>query len=312
MVKIQIHIDYRERGLIQLFAAKSVITAAEIEILPPVNLVIGDIQLLAIGDLGQTLGQMYIERKSYSDLIASIKDGRYREQKMRLKAGCAANLWPSRYLYMVESGELPPNLGGESAIFYGSWISMCLRDNIPVIRVLDMNESYLFLMRLAERMVRDFADLLPSVVVNISGPPVSSAGDGTRQIILNSNGGKSAVDYLEASVAGIKTKKGENMTRELCHNHMLVAVPGISSGLSEQILSKFDGSICKLIASLALINGETADTRRKYLSELELKTSTGKTRKLGPAIAAKLWDFLGETNQSTSPSTSPTLGATTT
>ena len=70
-----IWLDYRERGLQNLQPALTLIT-------PPV----GDIW---IGDMSGTLlleGGVILERKSLSDLEASIIDGRYEEQRGRLLA----------------------------------------------------------------------------------------------------------------------------------------------------------------------------------------------------------------------------------
>ena len=84
------------------------------------------------------------------------------------------------------------------------------------------------------------------------------------------------------------------MTRELCHKTMLSIIPGISAGLCEQILVGYGGSLSRLIRSLELVEGgtETKETRIAQLAATEIKTSTGKTRKLGPVLAQRLWDYL--------------------
>jgi len=312
---------------------------SDLELTPPVNLLVGDIILSVIGDLGQTLRQLIIERKSYADLIASIKDGRYKEQKLRLQSVCKQNIWPTRLVYLVESGTQPDDQTG--TIFYGSWVSMALRDNIPVIRVLSMAEGARFIIRLAERLVKDSCDLIPgpSTIPNyattITGADLqqndTNSASNIRQIILTPRGGFSSAqqhgvlqstgagltgdsldttetqlgsetsantgnsdEYTRAVISGIKTKKGDNMTRELCHKTMLSIIPGISAGLCEQILSGYGGSISRLIRSLELVEGgsETKETRISGLAATEIKTSTGKMRKLGPVLAQRLWDYL--------------------
>ncbi len=84
------------------------------------------------------------------------------------------------------------------------------------------------------------------------------------------------------------------MTRELCHKTMLSIIPGISAGLCEQILSGYGGSISRLIKSLELVEGgtETKESRIAALAGTEIRTSTGKTRKLGPVLAQRIWDYL--------------------
>jgi ERCC4-type nuclease len=126
-LKIQIKLDYRERALLDVL--RPIISnggKADIELAQPANLQVGDIIISVIGELGQTLRELYIERKSYADLIASIKDGRYKEQKLRLQSMCTQNIWPSRFIYLIESGAQPDESTGP--LFYGSWVSMALRD----------------------------------------------------------------------------------------------------------------------------------------------------------------------------------------
>jgi hypothetical protein len=326
-IKIQIQLDYRERGLLDTL--RSLITASgkpELELTPPANLLVGDINLSVIGELGQTLRQIIIERKSYADLIASIKDGRYKEQKLRLQSTCSQNIWPTRFIYLVEAGNTPDDQTGP--LFYGSWVSMALRDNIPVIRVLSMAEGGRFITRLADRLIRDANDLIPEnrkpeqqypstagAANSTDGNNLGGVDSTIRQIIITPRGqhtvpvnpeldtqsggssdmlGHETNDYTRAIIGSIKTKKGDNMTRELCHKTMLSIIPGISAGLCEQILAGYGGSLSQLISSLALPDTgvETKETRLATLAATEIRTSTGKTRKLGPVLAQRLWDYL--------------------
>ena len=333
-LKIQIQLDYRERTLLDTLRPMILSSGKpDIELAPPGNLLVGDINLLVIGDLGQTLRQLIIERKSYADLIASIKDGRYKEQKLRLLAACAQNIWPTRFIYLIESGTQPDDQTGP--LFYGSWVSMALRDNIPVIRVLSIAEGARFITRLADRLVKDASDLIPepstatrptSSVAAASTNPGQDGGSSeqsnirqikitprgsTTNIIISEtstiSGAANSVDvagddalgseigeYTRAVIGGIKTKKGDNMTRELCHKTMLSIIPGISAGLCEQILMGYGGSISRLIRSLDMNSSgtETKETRIAQLATMEIKTSTGKVRKLGPVLAQRLWDYL--------------------
>ena len=72
-------IDNRERDLIQSFINNNIKIETQ-------NLDIGDIQIIYIDDSYVEHNLVVIERKTYDDLGASIKDGRYKEQKMRLLA----------------------------------------------------------------------------------------------------------------------------------------------------------------------------------------------------------------------------------
>ena len=67
-------IDNRERDIIQKFDDNIV----------KENLDIGDIQIIYKDNNDEKL-LVIIERKTYDDLSTSIKDGRYKEQKQRIK-----------------------------------------------------------------------------------------------------------------------------------------------------------------------------------------------------------------------------------
>ena len=78
---MEIIIDNREKDLIELFKNNNVTHVNK-------NLDIGDIQFIINNEI------IYIiERKTYDDLGASIKDGRYKEQKIRLLANNNNNLF---------------------------------------------------------------------------------------------------------------------------------------------------------------------------------------------------------------------------
>ena len=85
-------IDNREKDLIPIFQKNNIPFVNE-------NLEIGDI--LISDDAGNTL--IIIERKKYADLSASIKDGRYKEQKERLLHSLSRNV---RKIYLLEGTDL--------------------------------------------------------------------------------------------------------------------------------------------------------------------------------------------------------------
>lgn len=321
-IKIQISIDYREHLLIEKLTGilSSVGSGLGIELEPAKNLLVGDVNIFVMGELGQIIRQLIIERKTFADMVASIKDGRYREQKLRLAAACQppTSLFPARFIYLIESGSVADDsrTSSDAGLFYGSWVSMALRDNIPVVRVVNVDESVRFILRLAERLIKDSDTLIPSPgpirPSDANEPGQSAMPDNIRQIKIttskqsnknidtpistevgddsssNSNG-----EYTRAVIGGIKTKKGDNMTRELCHKTMLSIIPGISAGLCEQILIGYGGSISSLIKSLEITGEQTRETIISDLSATEIRTTTGKSRKLGPVLAQRIWDYLG-------------------
>ena len=91
---IHIKIDVREGALIELLAKQQpALTCYETS-----SLDIGDVQFWEGGDpSGETL-VLALERKTCADMLASVKDGRYCEQKGR----AMDNLGPLKYAYVIE------------------------------------------------------------------------------------------------------------------------------------------------------------------------------------------------------------------
>lgn len=306
-MKITINIDYREKRIIDILGD---ILAARLTSKPLAhittathNLEVGDIHLLAIGDLGQVQAQLIIERKTLADMVASVKDGRYKEQKLRLDSTITNLPHPTRYVYILEgtqhsqSNELPQ--------LFGAWISSQFRDDIPVIRTISPEETCDFILRLCDRMYKNFAELFPSAksstsidttkTITLTGgsggssqpTPESEQGAEVRSIQVGSGGG-----YLEAAVGGIKTKKKDNLTPALCQQLMICNIPGISSSLAVPIIQHF-GSLSALVKYLA-DETLTQDVKQKTIAGIKLAsvTSTGKARTVGPAAAAKVYEYL--------------------
>ena len=89
-VAVAIKIDYREAALIALLQQRGVVA---LEIGP-----------LEVGDVSIGGGAIVVERKTEADLCASIRDGRWREQKQRLDLLKAAD--PSvQVVFLIEQVE---------------------------------------------------------------------------------------------------------------------------------------------------------------------------------------------------------------
>ena len=85
---------------------------------------------------------LIVERKTISDLSASIFDGRYREQKQRLfKSNC-------EFIYLIE-GVIGNHKHKSNLI--GSMCNLLFRDNIKVIRTNDVKESVSYIEKLVKK-----------------------------------------------------------------------------------------------------------------------------------------------------------------
>lgn len=126
-------IDYREQ---QLIMELNNIESIKFEIC---NLKIGDIVIT-----NNDKYEIVIERKTLKDLESSIKDGRYKEQKIRL-LNYENN---PKILYLIES-----KVTNINKIIDSSFIGMILRDNINIIYSYSVNHSSILINKIFEKHI---------------------------------------------------------------------------------------------------------------------------------------------------------------
>jgi crossover junction endonuclease MUS81 len=187
---MEIIIDNREKDLIELFEKNNINCIKK-------NLELGDIQYIINDEI------IYIiERKTFEDLGASIKDGRYKEQKMRLLANNKNNIF-----YILEGEKNNCKTIGENALL-GSIINMLFRDNIKIIFSININETYKILLQIKEKY----------------------------------NNGKFQKIVCDTSnyASSIKTNKKENIDKTMCSILQLSVIPGVSKNIAELIIDKYE------------------------------------------------------------------------
>jgi len=181
-------IDTREGKLIELIKKTSSITIPyEIK-----NLQIGDI---IISSSKYPEKSLIIERKCMTDMIASIKDGRYKEQKLRLQAEVAKSITSSnlsqpntRICYLIEGVINDLRLPNDKTLFYGSMVSSLFRDNIPLLRTNNLNETLDIIIRIHERMNKDINDFFSckEIKKNTTNTTNTNTNTNTNNIINTS------------------------------------------------------------------------------------------------------------------------------
>ena len=162
-----------------------------------------------------------VERKTIEDYAASIRDGRNREQKKRIKS-----IYPNnRILYIVE-GDL--NKNNKSYKFnkvapytiISSTVNTMLRDNIFVMHTCNKEETIFFLEKLYKKLDKQGLSFIDK---------------------------KS--DYTTDIVQTIDKKKNKNIDKETCNLMMLCNIPKVSIKTAERILLNC-GDIATLIQDL--------------------------------------------------------------
>lgn len=177
-------IDNRENKLITLFQQAAIEHIVE-------SLDIGDILMKVEYD--GTQHEVYIERKTLSDLDSSVKDGRYSEQKCRMKSNCP------HCIYLIECYD---SFDKMNPICKGSIINTLLRDKMQVIFSKDLQDTYVVINEIYKRIVSN-----PEKYFS------SEDGDVTRT-------------YLQKSL--VNKKKSGNINKHSVFIKQLSLIPGIS------------------------------------------------------------------------------------
>ncbi len=261
MTSLSLTIDHREKDLKVAFPNADYL-----------NLDLGDIKITYNGNL-----VLLIERKTMNDLIASVNDGRYREQKKRLLESGIPN---AKIMYILE-GSLN-DIPGHLKTLYGMIINTLFRDKLTVLKFEDIDETIFFLKRIIKKLEDKDPSLIALSLLSSDENNVMQDGGDERDNVNNN------LEYLST----IKMKKKDNLTPLNCSILQLAQIPGVSIQNANVILDKYK-SIANLIKSYFEID---ENKRIKMLSELEIPISNGKKRKLGPVLSERIYNYLFNTS----------------
>lgn len=177
--------------------------------------------VLALGDIvfmSDDISLIIIERKSLSDLLASIKDGRYEEQSHRLLY--SSGIHSHHIIYLIE-GIMTTLSPSEKKLVYSCITSLNAFKGFSVYRTASLQETSDWIFHFSDKLHRDM-----------------EKGKG----LAFSKPTETAPEY--ASV--VKKTKKDNITAENIGELFLSQIPGISHVSAKAILTKF-GTFIKLI-----------------------------------------------------------------
>ena len=252
---MKIIVDSREDALYKLIQQElgtdSNITCSQEQLL------LGDIIFKNAGDEETIL----FERKSHNDLNASLKDGRYNEQSLRLNSYGICN---HKIVYLLEeSGQ--SNRFSKSRILSANLLHSCIFSlmfykGFSVLQTKSIQHTASMLVDFARKMEKD------------NTKPLYSFSDlGSNPI--------SAVEYTQT----IQKEKKANITPENIDVFMLSQIPNVSSLTAKVILDKY-GTIFEL--TRAMYDDPTC------LSSLSYITKTDKSRKLTTLVIQNIRAYL--------------------
>jgi len=247
----QFIIDNRERKVIDCISTKKI----EYKL---INLDVGD-YIFSYKQL-ENSPKVIIERKTIDDLASSIKDGRYKEQKVRLLNEQRKG---HQVIYIIE-GNINNKVGKISSKTFNSVIvNGIIRDGIYTYISKDIEDTVNFLIKSFE-MIKKTGQIWNRFPIN-------------NMYAENNQLNKDNTEYI----SNIKSVKKDNLTPKVCFIHQLAQIPGVSVKIATAISDKFK-SITELIHEIEIDEGE---------SVCEIKY--GKTqRKIGPVISKRLYDFM--------------------
>jgi ERCC4-type nuclease len=236
-------------------------------------------QQLPLGDIiinDGTNDLVIIERKSLSDLAASIKDGRYEEQSYRLK-----NLWHHNHniIYLIE-GDFNRFNSFKDRIdkltLYSAMTSLNYFKGFSVWRSMSLDETALMICNMANKLNKE-KDKQPFYSNNLSATnkEVDSNVESTDADVVNT----SDKDYCSV----VKKVKKDNITTENIGEIMLCQIPGISSASALAILAQF-----KTLPSLI----KAIDADENCLNSICTTDANGKSRKISKTAIATIIKFL--------------------
>lgn len=217
-----------------------------------------------------------IERKTIVDLAASIKDGRYKDQKARL----LSTFDTSQIYYLIEGSfdysvcnsvgnSVGKHVGNSMVHIAGinkkaiisSIINTMIRDNIKVIHTKNIEDTCHWLHQVITRLV-----------------------ESPEKYILSSSHTPSISRYSGASTT---TGKKKTATKEDVYLQQLCQVPNISYKTAQAIANVFPNFIA-LIGALSC-----GDEKLKVLKEITIKDEKGKHRKISTKVVHNLIQYVG-------------------
>jgi crossover junction endonuclease MUS81 len=236
-----------------------------------------DVEPLDVGDIqfvhrGSKIPFIIIERKTYSDLEASIKDGRYKEQKERM---LKAYPYKVRKILLLE-GDAKKFRMGEKTL-RGVIANSMVRDHISIYCCRDFTELCGLLETIILNLPKYIDELISSVCV-VGGENVIPAFESS----------------LEAYTHSVKTGKKENLTREVCFRNMLCQINGISNSVADILVEKY-GSMNGLMSEMKERHGADYEAMSAEIGEMKYGKGNGrKIGVIGREIISQLFDITME------------------
>jgi ERCC4-type nuclease len=248
-----------------------------------------EVAALPLGDIiisDDNEDKLIIERKCLTDLLASIKDGRYEEQSYRLNG---LNHHNHNIYYLIEGDVNKANRFKDNNIekltLYSAMFSLNYFKGFSVMRTFSMEETAIFICNTANKLNKSdkkaYYEYKP-LTNNIS---ITNSDDKEKQEQNTENSEeKETVEQTDKDyVSVIKKVKKENITPDNIAEIMLCQIPGISSVTAVAIMDKY-----KTIPNLI----QEIQQNDNCLKDISYQNTKGQTRKINKTSLANIVKFL--------------------
>lgn len=241
-------------------------------------------KVLNLGDIiftndDETIIYVVIERKSFRDLLASIKDGRYAEQSYRL-----SNCFPETHntIYLLEGMFSTLNREEDKKLVISCMASLNYFKGFSVMRTVSITETAQHIVYMAEKIDKE---IKAGKMAKYSSVKTESVSENKMEVVeattndsISENAAPLPTDYCGV----VKASKKANITKDNIGQMILMQIPGISSITAIEIMRPFANF-------LDFIDKIRSD--KTYLNSVILEVN-GKKRKLGSNIVKSINDLL--------------------
>lgn len=225
MEKIKLVIDSRESALYQNISNRDLDKYKDYLELQSEQLELGDIHIHFRENL------LVFERKSISDLLSSIKDGRYKEQKARL----LSNITPNNITYIIEGDDITSSRNNNRNVLSSVYMHSIYRDGIHIVFTKNIEETATFLLTLCIKIIEN-----------------------PNKFIKDNMATTSYVDNIK-----LKSKKIDNIDTRTCYLMQLSQIPHISLVIAKNI-EKFYPTLREFLKAL-----DDSDEKLKLLCKID-------------------------------------------
>ena len=241
-----IKVDYREAVLLDKINEFLSIKKKENITVTSENLLLGDIIICdASGN-----EKIIIERKTLSDLAASIRDGRYKEQSFRLNECSMHN---HNIIYLIEGNlqNYKPFLFGKSTVdkyaLMSSMVSINYYKGFSLYKSNSLDESAEWIIQVAYKLDKEGGNAF-----YINNNTQMANANGTVAAVAAVAAADADADTADKYSTAMKRTKKNNITPENIGEIILNQIPGVSSAVSIVIMEQFK-TIKNLIEVLSFL-----------------------------------------------------------